>query len=219
MKRVLEPEVMDGAAQARAYAGADFTETNQGFVNEVLRRFPEARAGRVVDLGCGPADIPLRLVRHAPGASVLAVDASLAMLRLARGAVGAVPDGGRVRLVCARLPELPVPDGGFDVVISNSLVHHLPDPSIFWREARRVARRGAAVHIMDLFRPDTVERARAIVEAAAADADPILKEDFFNSLLAALTPGEVRAQLDAAGLEHLACDVVSERHWLVSGRL
>jgi ubiquinone/menaquinone biosynthesis C-methylase UbiE len=193
VKRVLEPEVMDGAAQARA--------------------------GRGVDLGCGPADIPLRLVRHAPGASVLAVDASRAMLRLARFAAGAVPDGGRVRLVCARLPELPLPDGWFDVVISNSLVHHLPDPSIFWREARRVARRGAAVHIMDLFRPDSVKRARAIVEAAAADADPILKEDFFNSLLAALTPGEVRAQLDAAGLEHLACDVVSERHWLVSERL
>ena len=219
MKRVLEPEVMDGAAQAVAYARADFADTNQGFVDEVLRRFPEARVARVIDLGCGPADIPLRLACAAPAASILAVDAAPAMLRLAREATRAHPDGGRVRLLCARLPGLPVPDATFDVVISNSLVHHLPDPSVFWREVRRVGRRGAAVHVMDLFRPESVARARTIVEAAATDADPILREDFFNSLLAALTPDEVRAQLDAADLAHLACDIVSERHWLVSGRL
>jgi hypothetical protein len=57
----------------------------------------------------------------------------------------------------------------------NSLVHHLPDPAVFWREVCRVVRRGAAVHVMDLVRPDSTERARAIVEGAAGDADPILK--------------------------------------------
>ena len=216
MKRVLEPEVMDDAAQAAAYARADFADTNQGFVDEILRRFPEVRAARVIDLGCGPADIPLRLARLAPGASILAVDAALAMLRLAREAA---TGGRRVRLVCARLPGLPVPDAAFDVAISNSLVHHLPDPSVFWREVRRVVRRGGAVHVMDLFRPESAARAHAIVESAAADADPILKEDFFNSLLAAFTPDEVQAQLAAAGCGRLRCDVVSERHWLVSGRL
>ncbi|MFQ5831030.1 MAG: SAM-dependent methyltransferase, partial [Candidatus Methylomirabilia bacterium] len=59
---------------------------------------------------------------------------------------------------------------------------------------------------------------REIVEAAAADEDPILKEDFYHSLLAALTVDEVRAQLPG-GHARLDCRIISERHWLVSGRI
>jgi len=83
---------------------------------------------------------------------------------------------------------------------------------------RRLLSPGGVVHVMDLFRPGSVDEARAIVEAAAGDEDPVLKDDFFNSLLAAFTPDEVRGQLTAAGLGHLECVVVSERHVLVTGR-
>ncbi len=120
--------------------------------------------------------------------------------------------------VDARLPRLPFADRGFDAVISNSLLHHLPEPATFWSEVRRLLSPGGVVHVMDLFRPGSVDEARAIVEAAAGDEDPILKDDFFNSLLAAFTPDEVRGQLTAAGLGHLECVVVSERHVLVTGR-
>jgi ubiquinone/menaquinone biosynthesis C-methylase UbiE len=217
MERVPEPEVMDDAHQALAYARADFSHVNQRFADGVAARLP-AR-GRVVDLGCGPADIPLRLTAAVPGASVVAVDASPPMLALARRAVD---EGGRVArifLVCARLPDLPLAAAAFDAVVSNSVLHHLPDPLVLWREVTRLGRPGAAVHVMDLFRPGSREEARAIVETAAADEDPILKQDFFNSLLAAWTVDEVRAQLKAAGLAHLDCAVASERHFLVSGRL
>lgn len=219
MKRIPEPEVMDGLAQSLAYARADFSAVNGRFVADLLAEFPDVRAARAVDLGCGPADIPLRLADAAPGARVLAVDASLAMLRLARDAITGRRLAHRIALVCARLPYLPLPAASFDAVISNSLLHHLPDPAVLWREARRLGRPGAALFVMDLFRPDSVAEARAIVEAAAGDADPLLKEDFFNSLLAAFSPHEVQAALDRAGLGPLLCRVVSERHWLVSGRL
>lgn len=205
---------MDLPAQALAYARADFRDVNTGFVREFLARFPDL-GPRIIDVGCGPADIPSRLSDAAPGVVVIGVDASLAMLSLARQAIGARP----VALVGARLPDLPFPRASLDAVISNSLLHHLPDPAIFWREARRLARPGAALHVMDLYRPVSVAQARQIVEAAAGDAGPILKEDFFNSLLAAFTVDEVRAQLADAGLPHLPCRIVSERHWLVSGRL
>ena len=214
MNRVLEPEVMDLPAQALAYARAAFGDVNAGFVRDLRARFPDL-GPRVVDLGCGPADIPRRLSAAAPGVTVVGVDASSAMLVVARQAIAERP----VALVGARLPDLPFPRATFDAVISNSLLHHLPDPGVFWREARRVARPGAALHVMDLYRPESVARARQIVEAAAGDAEPILKEDFFNSLLAAFTVEEVRAQLEAAGLSRLPCRVVSERHWLVSGPL
>ncbi len=210
---------MDGAAQARAYARADFAAVNQGFVDGLLAAFPDAALGRVVDLGCGPADIPLRLARAAPAVRVTAVDASPEMLVLARAAIDRAGLDGRVRVLPARVPGLPLPARSFDAVISNSLVHHLPDPAVFWREVRRLGRRGAAVYVMDLSRPDSTERARAIVEAAAPNEAPILKSDFFDSLLAAFTPDEIRVQLNAAGLGRLKCRVVSERHWLVLGRL
>jgi len=82
----------------------------------------------------------------------------------------------------------------------------------------RLVRPGGVVHVMDLFRPRSVNEARDIVEAAAGDEDQVLRDDFFNSLLAAFSPEEVRHQLAEGGLGHLACAVVSERHLLVSGR-
>ena len=49
MKRVLEPELMDDAAQARAYAKADFSEENQGFVDRFREYFPDWAGGHVVE--------------------------------------------------------------------------------------------------------------------------------------------------------------------------
>lgn len=44
MKRTLEPELMDDVAQALAYAKADFTEENQGFVDRFREYFPPGTA-------------------------------------------------------------------------------------------------------------------------------------------------------------------------------
>lgn len=213
----MEPEVMDEPARAEAYAAADFSEVNQRFVNEFLLKC--AAPSRVLDLGCGPADIPIRLAHAAPGARVTAVDASPAMMALARQAVGDAGLDDRVTLVEARLPGLPLAAHSFDAAISNSLVHHLPEPINFWKELARLAAPGAYIHVMDLIRPESRERAARIVEANAAQEHPLLKEDFFNSLLAAFTIEEVAEHVAAAGLGTLWPVQASDRHWLVSGRI
>lgn len=218
MERILEPEMMEDPAQALAYARADFAEVNQGFVDRFRVTFPELTRGTVIDLGCGPADIPIRLARALAGVRIIAVDGSAAMLAHARNAVAQARLASRIELLRTRIPPLPVRSHTSDAVISNSLLHHLSDPDSLWRELARVGRPGAALFVMDLFRPDSPERARQIVEAASADEDPVLKQDFFNSLLAAFTVDEVRAQL-AASLPHLDCRIISERHWLAWGRL
>ena len=69
MERLLEREIMDGEEQVRAYAQADFSKENQWFVDYFLEVFPDFREGLVLDLGCGPADIPIRLVRANPTAA------------------------------------------------------------------------------------------------------------------------------------------------------
>jgi ubiquinone/menaquinone biosynthesis C-methylase UbiE len=219
VERVLEPELMTDPAQAEAYASADFGTVNQAFVDRFRTLFPDLVRGRLVDLGCGPADIPIRLCRTLPDVTVIGIDGSEAMLAPARRAVAAAGLSGRIELVRARLPGLPrIPDG-FDGVISNSLLHHVPEPGVFWAEVTRLGRTGAAVLVVDLLRPDTPERARAIVEAYAAGDPDVLRRDFFRSLCAAFTTAEVQAQLAAAGLTGLRVETISDRHWAAWGRL
>jgi len=219
MDRILEPELMTDAAQALAYAQADFAQVNQGFVDRFRACFPKAVGGTMVDLGCGPADIPLRFARALPGFTITAVDASEPMIALAHQAVEAAGLAARVHPRCARLPMLALPLQSFDAVVSNSLLHHLPDPRLFWNELVRLGKPGATVLVMDLFRPESPERAREIVEQYAGNEPPVLKEDFFNSLCAAFTLREIRFQVRSRGLGALVCELASDRHWIVWGHL
>ncbi len=70
---------------------------------------------------------------------------------------------------------------------------------------------------MDLFRPDSIEQAAALVERYAAGEAEILRRDFYLSLLAALTPDEVEKQLREANLAELSVRNVSDRHMMISG--
>jgi ubiquinone/menaquinone biosynthesis C-methylase UbiE len=221
LPRTPEPELMDDAEQAEAYATADFAEVNQGFVDRLLALAPELTApASVVDLGCGPGDIAVRLCRARPGLQVTAVDGAAAMLAHARQAIDAAGLGDCVQLVLATLPGAPLPEHGFDAVISNSLLHHLTDPAVLWREIVRLGRPGAPVLVVDLTRPATGDEVAALVAEHAAEAPAILRRDFENSLVAAFTPDEVRAQLGACHLDrHLAVEIISDRHLAVFGRL
>lgn len=218
MKRVLEPEVMDDQAQAIAYARADFAESNQRFVDRLRELFPDLASGTILDLGCGPADIPIRLARALPRVKVVAVDASAPMLALGREAIAAAGLAARIELREGRIPGLELAPRSAAAVVSNSLLHHLPDPAVLWSEAKRLGAPGAPVLVMDLFRPESVEAAKRIVAEADCSSDPILVRDFEASLLAAFTLDEVKEQLRAAGLA-LESALVSERHLLVWGRL
>jgi ubiquinone/menaquinone biosynthesis C-methylase UbiE len=220
MNRVLEPEFMTDEDQALAYAAANFTAPNQAFVDRFLGLFPGFTRGVLVDLGCGPADIPIRLCRALPGATVIAVDGSEAMLAPGRAAVAAAGLGARIHLVCARLPGLERSRDGFDGIVSNSLLHHMPRPEAFWSEVARLGRGHAVVLVTDLHRPDSPERAREIVETYSGAEPEVLKRDFFHSLCAAFTLSEVTAQLREAELEDaLRCEMISDRHWAAWGRL
>lgn len=210
---------MTDEAQALAYAQADLEQVNQGFVDRYVASFPRAVAGTMVDLGCGPGDIAVRFARALPGYSITAVDGSEPMVALAQQAVktGGVED--RVHVRCARLPMLPLPLQSFDAIVSNGLVHHIPDPYVFWNEVVRLGRPGATVLIMDLFRPDSPERAREIVEQYAASEARAMKHDLYNSLCAAFTLREIRSQIRSRGLGGLVCELASDRHWVVWGHL
>ena len=220
MERVSEPEVMDDEAQARAYAEADFAEPHDRFVALLHARLPDLPAvGVALDLGCGPADVTLRVARALPGWQIDGLDASPVMLRYGRAAVARAGLTSRIFLRESRLPHANAPHAPYDLVFSNSLLHHLPDPTTLWQSVRRWSAPATAVFVMDLLRPSCRGEAERLVYTYAAGEPEILQRDFLNSLLAAYLVDEVAAQLVAAGLPHLQIEQVSDRHLIVWGRL
>ncbi len=218
MKRVPELEIMDGEEQTLAYAQADFSEENQAFVDYFLTTYPDFHEGHVLDLGCGPADIPLRLLEARSGLRVTGVDASAPMIRLAEEAKRNAGSPDRLTLLCRRIQGL-VLEEPVDAIVSNSLVHHLPNPLQFWYAVKILAKPGDPVLVMDLLRPESCEAARAIVDQYGASESEQLRTDFYNSLLSAFTEDEVAAQLGELNLSRLLIDVFDDRHWIVTGQV
>ncbi|HJO24170.1 MAG: class I SAM-dependent methyltransferase [Myxococcota bacterium] len=209
---------MEGAAQARAYAEADFSEPHSRLLEALHERLPLLPArGAALDLGCGPADVTLRFARAFPSWTVDGVDASAAMLRLGRERVDSEGLADRVRLVACRLPDDAAPRAAYDLLLSNSLLHHLADPATLWQVAKTHAAPGGQLFVMDLNRPGTPGAARALVEKHASGEPEMLRHDFHASLHAAYTLDEVRLQLAQQGLTHLGSQCISDRHWIVWG--
>jgi trans-aconitate methyltransferase len=219
VERVPEPELMSDPQQARAYASADFSEPHDRFVHLLRERLPRLPdRGTAVDLGCGPCDVALRFLRAHPGWSIDGVDGSPAMLAEARRAAERAGVGARVRFLEIRLPA-PPPDARYALLFSNSLLHHLADPSVLWTTLRLWGSPGAPVFVMDLLRPANRDDAERLVHRYAAVEPEALRRDFLHSLLAAYRPDEVRAQLERAGLADLRSEIVSDRHFVVWGTL
>lgn len=219
MKRTPEPEeLMDETDQALAYAEADFSESNELFLDLFSRLHPGEFRGRMLDLGCGPADIPRRFARRHPGIRIDALDGARAMLDLAEKAIAAEGLEERIRLHCQYLPASGL-EGNYDALVSNSLLHHLNDPLDLWRTIRDCGAPGALVLVMDLSRPDSPRQVDALVAKYAADAPEVLRRDFHASLHAAYTLDEVREQLARCDLDSLTVEQVSDRHLAVMGQL
>ena len=213
---------MGGEEQAAAYARADFEEPHSRFITLLGERLPGLpKTGHALDLGCGSGDISLRFARSPahPGWQVDGVDGSAAMLAWARRDAAEVGLEGRARFVEAFLPTEDLPREGYDLVFSNSLLHHLGDPLVLWQSVQRWGGAGAAVFVMDLLRPESPEQARELVETHASGEPEVLRTDFYNSLLAAYRLDEVEQQLAQGGLESLRVEAVSDRHFIAWGHL
>lgn len=203
--------------QAYAYSWANFTELHPVMVARFGECFPAFDGGRLLDLGCGTADMTIRFAQAYPAAQMLGVDGSEAMLGYAAKAIAAAGLDRRITLEKRLLPDAELERGAFDGVIANSLLHHLANPLGLWRMAVRSAKPGAPVMCMDLRRPATEEEARRIVERYAQRGQPVLKQDFYHSLRAAYTAEEIREQLDSAGLNRFRVGEIGDCQLLAWG--
>ncbi len=220
MKRVVEPELMSAEEQALAYAKADFASAHNSYTKLFAEKFPRRpKRATVLDLGCGPCDVTIRFAQADSDYTFHVVDGSAAMLRHAKRAVVRAGFSRRIKLIEGFIPGAPIPRRSYDVILSSSFLHHLHDPQVLWQTIRQYAKRGTIVFVPDLRRPASRAKAKEFVRKYSGDEPEVLRRDFYNSLLAAFTPAEVRKQLRQAGLNSLKVEIVSDRHLLVFGKV
>ena len=209
VQRTLEPEYMDTRREADEYESMDHAQPNAAFVQRAVEL---GARGRILDVGTGPGHVPVLLCRQLPQARVVAVDAARTMLDHARRKRADSPHAARIALVRADAKRLPFPAASFNGVVSNTILHHIPEPAELLRELARVAMPGAMVLVRDLFRPRTAERAKELTALHCQGQTELQRELFRASLHAALTPDELRACAHAAGLGSAELVVDSDRH-------
>ncbi len=211
---MLEPEVMDTEAESEAYDAMDHQEANLAFVARLLALGVDQFLpnDQVLDIGTGPGLIPLLLCDRQPYCQVVGVDLADTMLERARGHAQASPHLSRLDFQRADAKCLPFADEGFAAVCSNTILHHIPEPLPFLREALRVLRPGGVLLIRDLFRPDSLLQVNKIVKKHASGENPVARGLLSDSLCAALTPAELFQLACEAGLEPFQLVIDSDRH-------
>lgn len=226
LERILEPEVMDSDDEARTYDAMDHGVVNRRFVDDLLAAGLDASAGRtdddapldVLDLGSGTAQIPIELCRRCADCRVMATDLAASMLDLAHYNVEIAGLGERIQLAQVDAKRLPFPDGSFAVVMSNSIVHHVPQPFDVLAEAVRAAAPGGLLFFRDLFRPRTADELQTLVDRYAGAEPETARLLFAASLHAALTVEEVRELVARLGFAPESVQATSDRHWTWAAR-
>jgi ubiquinone/menaquinone biosynthesis C-methylase UbiE len=162
LERVPEPEEMDAADEVASYtsaaAGKHLDAIDNTFVEHLLRLLPAggtsiAQGSWALDVGTGPAQIPIKILSRVPGLRFVAVDRFPNMLQEARKNAEQARVTDRLTLLRGDGHALPFADHAFSVVICNSVLHHARRPVELLREIFRVAAPRGVVLVRDLRRP------------------------------------------------------------------
>jgi SAM-dependent methyltransferase len=118
--------VYDRGVYIYAYGGLGSKNAalGQGTIDIVRARFPDLKPRRILDLGCGAGMSTLPLAEAFPDAEIFAVDIAAPMLRYAHGRSEAM--GVPVHYSQQNAAHTDFDDGSFDLVLSNLLLHEIP---------------------------------------------------------------------------------------------
>ncbi|HEY9616514.1 MAG TPA: methyltransferase domain-containing protein [Microcoleaceae cyanobacterium] len=211
MQRVLEPEVMDTWEEAVEYDAMDFVEVNTAFADRAIAL--GLTAGLVLDAGTGTARIPIMIAQRCPQWQIIGIDLSKNMLTIGQENIHQAGVQAQVSLEYVDAKQLPYPDRHFDVVISNSIIHHLPDPLPFLQELKRVLKPNGGILLRDLLRPADELAVDQLVAEIGPEYNPHQRQLFRDSLCAAFRLEEIRHLFDTAGLLDVQVYQSSDRHW------
>jgi ubiquinone/menaquinone biosynthesis C-methylase UbiE len=225
LPRVPEPEVMDDSGEVEAYSSA----AAEAYLNKIDDTFVEhaerllggrsrlREAGRALDIGCGPGQIVLKLAQRLPGWHFAGVDRSANMVRQALAArdQAARRMGGdlasRVQFFTGDGSMLPFADASVDLVVCNSVLHHLEQPLRLFAEIARVATPGGAILVRDLRRPSRPAYPLH-VRWHGRHYSGLMHKLYCDSVRAAYTPEELAALLSASPLRDARIFMLGRTH-------
>lgn len=216
MRRIPELELMEGIEQAHSYAYADFNESNNLFIKNLFKLSKINHETKILDVGCGDGEIPIKIFKKQI-CDITAVDGSGSMLvefykKLKTNNISSI------KVVKSLIDNKLFIDNKFDIVINNSLIHHIKDIFSFWKNLTRLIKDDGLILCMDLIRPDNENILDKLVQTYGGN-NLTLKKDFENSLRAAYTIEEVKNQLNKINNISFTIKSVSDRHFFVSIKL
>ncbi len=225
--RILEPEVMNTPEEAIGYDNMNHHAVNTRFVDDLFMTAENfglpcfsnetSTSQRILDVGTGTAQIPVEFCRRGGNAMIVAIDLAEEMLKVARQNVSAADCSERIQLKLVDSKQLPDADNSFDVVISNSIVHHIPEPQTAIAEMLRVLKSGGLLFVRDLLRPNSTEELDSLVSTYAKDENPHQQRMFAESLHAALTLPELHEILKNLDCPLTWATQTTDRHWTIEG--
>ena len=205
LPRVPEPEVMDDSGGVEAYASAaaqaHLDAIDNTFVEHALRLVQGCEHGRALDIGTGPGQIVIKLARRLPRWNFVGVDRSPAMIAQARANLAAADDAVQrcVEFEIADGNRLSFPDKSFELVMCNSVLHHLAEPEKLLGEMARLAAPGSAILLRDLRRPSRLAYALHVRWHGRNYSGEMLRL-YRDSVRAAYTAPELERMLEASGI-------------------
>jgi SAM-dependent methyltransferase len=209
---------------ARAWI-ARWDVQQQGYMPDREERFTalidavQEAAGRpdplVLDLGCGPGSLAVRLLERLPAATVIAIDADPLTLALGRAAWGDQP-GLRFVDLDLRTAELAAElelDRQPDAAVSTTALHWLPLPALeaLYRQLGRILRPGGLVlngdHLTeDAAHPTLARLGRALIEREERRRHPAGLPETWTQWWAAVAADPQLAGLAAERQARLVAD-------------
>ena len=213
MKRVPEPDLMEQKEQAHAYANADFSNSNELFLEKLFEFCSITDETKILDVGCGDGEIPIKIYKKTKS-KITVLDGSSVMLDELSKKMSAnnIDD---IKVIQRRYEDTHLKEKSFDILISNSVLHHVKSPKKFWEKSFNLVRQQGQIVLMDLFRPSNEHELLTILGKYGGN-NPVLLNDFENSLRAAYTLYEVEDQLSSFPSISSSVKAISDRHFFVT---
>ena len=195
LERIPEPESMEDSGEVEAYASAaaqsHLDAIDDTFVAHAQLLLKGRERGRALDIGTGPGQIVLKLGYQLTRWKFIGVDRSVAMIENAREGLESAPElAGRVEFQVADGNRLDFPNASFDLVVCNSVLHHLAEPQNLLSEIARLVKPDGAILLRDLRRPGRFEFRRHVRKHGKHYSGE-MKRLYMDSVHAAYTPEEL----------------------------
>jgi ubiquinone/menaquinone biosynthesis C-methylase UbiE len=215
IERVLEPEAMETAEEVRQYDAMDHRAVNRCFVDDFLAAHGPCQGGLILDVGTGTARIPIALATADSRAHVLALDLSPSMLAQAEINIASAGLTSRIRthLGDGKALVSVFGESAFEAVVSNTIVHHIPEPAPALESMARLVAAGGTLMIRDLARPRSLVEIRRLADIYTEGESLEARALFEASLHAALTLEEIQSLVRDLGLSPTDVAMTSDRHW------